>query len=64
MEQKHPGAPATENIRREPEVLHPAWRAFIRFCSSLHHGEIERLKIQDGVPVLAESTTKKVKFTG
>jgi hypothetical protein len=63
LEPKHLGAPPTENGRREVEILHPAWRAFIRFCSSLHHGEIERLKIQDGVPVLAESTTKKVKFT-
>jgi len=28
----------------------------------LQHGEIERLKIQDGLPVLAEVTKKKVKF--
>ena len=46
---------------RESE-LHPAWRAFIRFCRELRHGEIERLSIQDGLPVLAEVTTKKVKF--
>lgn len=43
--------------------LHPAWRAFVHFCGELRHGEIERLKIQDGLPVLAEVTTKKVKFT-
>ena len=43
--------------------LPPAWRAFLRFCSELQHGEIERLKIQDGVPVLAEVVQKKVKFT-
>lgn len=42
--------------------LHPAWRAFLRFCRELRHGEIERLKIQDGLPVLAEVTKKKVKF--
>jgi len=42
--------------------LHPAWRAFIRYCAKLEHGEIEVLKIQDGLPVLAEVTTKKVKF--
>ena len=41
---------------------HPAWRAFIRYCAELQHGEIELLKIQDGLPVLAEVTTKKVKF--
>jgi len=44
-------------------LLHPAWRAFVRFCGELRHGEIERLKIQDGLPVLAEVTKKKVKFT-
>jgi hypothetical protein len=49
--------------KTEPERLHPAWRAFIRYCAQLRHGEIERLYIQDGLPVLAESTTKKVKFT-
>jgi len=43
-------------------ALPPAWREFIRYCRDLRHGEIERLSIQDGVPVLAEITTKKVKF--
>jgi len=43
--------------------VHPAWVAFVRFCEDLRHGEIECLKIQDGLPVLAEVTTKKVKFT-
>jgi len=43
--------------------LHPAWREFVRFCEELRHGEIARLAIQDGLPVLAEMTRKKVKFT-
>jgi hypothetical protein len=43
-------------------ALPPAWREFIRYCRDMRHGEIERLSIQDGVPVLAEITTKKVKF--
>jgi len=42
--------------------LHPAWQALIRYCGELQHGEIGRLKIQDGLPVLAEVTRKKVKF--
>ena len=42
--------------------LHPAWRAFLQFCLELQHGDIERLRIQDGLPVLAEVTKKKVKF--
>ena len=43
--------------------LHPAWRAFIRYCAELGHGEIELLKIQDGLPVLAEKIKQKVKFS-
>lgn len=42
---------------------HPAWQAFIRFCEELGHGQIECLKVQDGLPILAEVTKKKVKFT-
>ncbi|MDZ4797509.1 MAG: hypothetical protein SGI92_05060 [Bryobacteraceae bacterium] len=45
-------------------ALHPAWRTFIEYCSQLGYGEIERLTIQDGLPVLAERTKQKVKFTG
>jgi len=44
------------------EDLPDAWREFIRFCGHMKHGEIERLSIQDGVPVLAEITKKKVRF--
>jgi len=29
-------------------------QAFIIFCHELRHGEIQVLKIQDGIPVLAE----------
>jgi hypothetical protein len=43
-------------------ALHPAWRAFLHFCGELQHGEIEHLKIQDGLPVLAEVVKKKVRF--
>ena len=43
--------------------LHPAWVAFINYCERLSHGQIERLKIQDGLPVLAEITTQKIKFS-
>jgi hypothetical protein len=56
-------APLSIAKKSEPDGLHPAWRTFIRYCTELRHGEIERLCIQDGLPVLAESTTKKVKFT-
>jgi len=43
--------------------LHPAWRAFVRYCVQLQHGEIEKLKIQDGLPIIAEVTREKIKFT-
>jgi hypothetical protein len=50
-------------MRQQENALHPAWRAFLHFCRELQHGEIERLRIQDGVPVIAEVVKKKVKFT-
>jgi hypothetical protein len=48
---------------REAGAQHPSWTAFIRFCRELKHGEIERLSIQDGLPVVAATTRRKVKFT-
>ncbi len=42
--------------------VHPAWYAFIKFCQELRYGEIERLKIQDGLPMTAEEVKKKIKF--
>jgi hypothetical protein len=55
--------PDENTTGRNAAPLHPAWLAFIRFCAELKHGEIDRLLIQDGLPVLAEMTKKKVKFT-
>ncbi len=54
--------PITSPAWPHENALHPAWRAFLHFCGELQHGEIERLKIQDGLPVLAEVVKKKVKF--
>jgi hypothetical protein len=42
--------------------LHLAWVQFIRYCGELGHGEIEKLKIQNGLPMIAELAVKKVKF--
>ena len=42
--------------------LHSAWLQFIRYCTELGHGEIEKLKIQDGLPMIAEMAVKKIKF--
>ena len=52
--------------RDKPEseiCLHPAWVAFVRYCQQMGHGEIERLKIQDGIPVLVEVSRQKIKFS-
>ena len=44
------------------DQLHPGWKALIRLCTELDHGEIERLRIQDGLPVLVELTRQKIKL--
>jgi hypothetical protein len=54
--------PLTRNAGDGDHALPSAWREFIRYCRELRHGEIERLSIQDGLPVLAEVTKKKVRF--
>ena len=47
----------------EAPDLHPAWKSLIDYCRRLQHGDIERLRIQDGVPVIAEIITRKIKFS-
>ena len=47
----------------KPGELHPTWQALMKLCRELGHGEIERLKIQDGLPVFAEKITEKIKLT-
>ena len=54
---------STRTRSQSDSILLPApWRAFIEYCRHLGHGQIERLVIQDGVPVLAEVTKQKIKF--
>jgi hypothetical protein len=52
----------TDQKEGADRAVQPAWLAFIRYCVELQYGEIELLKIQDGVPVLAEVVRKKIKF--
>lgn len=42
--------------------VHPFWYSFIKYCEAIKNGEIERLKIQNGLPMLAEEVKKKIKF--
>jgi hypothetical protein len=48
---------------RAQSPLHPSWIAFIRHCQELGCGEISQLKIQDGLPIVAEEISKKIKFS-
>jgi hypothetical protein len=52
-----------EDIRGRGIRIHPAWYSFIKYCEKLRFGEIERLKIQDGIPMIAEEVKRKIKFT-
>jgi hypothetical protein len=42
--------------------IHPIWYTFIKYCESVKFGEIESLKIQDGLPMVAEGIKKKILF--
>ena len=57
--------PPTPLFNLEPAevALSASWLEFIRYCHTLGHGEIDKLYIQDGVPVLAEVITRKIRFT-
>ena len=51
-----------QRLRAVIDRVHPAWTDFIRYCEELQFGELEKVKIQNGIPMLAEVTTRKVKF--
>lgn len=69
LSDRDPQPIADRGIRSDPVVgelstapLHPAWRALMRLCREIQHGELERLVVQDGLPVLVELTRKKVRL--
>ncbi len=55
--------PARKPSEARMSGVHPAWLRLMRYCAELGHGEIEKLKIQDGVPVIADVVHEKVKFS-
>jgi hypothetical protein len=55
--------PANRTLGARVGSVHPAWVRLMEYCAELGHGEIEKLKIQDGVPVIADVVREKVKFT-
>jgi hypothetical protein len=46
----------------EKAALHPAWLALIRLCEKLQFGELEKIRIQNGLPMTAEVVREKVRF--
>ena len=42
--------------------VHPVWYSFIKYCEGIQNGEIEKLKIQNGLPILAEEVKRMIKF--
>jgi len=52
----------SRTMRARVESVHPVWVRLMEYCADLGHGEIEKLKIQDGLPMSAEVTIRKVKF--
>jgi len=48
----------------EPFVLHPKERELIELIRELQYGEIISLRIQHGLPEVADIPLKKVRFTG
>ncbi len=48
------------NIRNV--YLHANWCDFITLCEKMGFGEIENLKIQGGLPIVAEVVKKKINF--
>ena len=51
-----------DSLDQNMRELHPAWRALIQFCRDLDHGEIECIKIQNGLPISAEVIRKKIRW--
>jgi hypothetical protein len=51
-------------VQLVPNVgIHPAWLRLIELCRAMGFGELERVKIQDGVPTIAEIVKERVKLT-
>jgi len=55
--------PEEEISKFRTVYLHTNWRDFITLCGKLDFGEIENLKIQNGLPIIAEVVKKKINFS-
>jgi hypothetical protein len=53
-----------KNSKQEVSLfLHRNWCFFIQYCEKIKYGEIQNLKIQDGLPQIAEVVKKKINFS-
>jgi hypothetical protein len=43
--------------------VHKNWGDFIHYCEKMRYGEIQNLRIQDGIPQIAEVVKKKINFS-
>lgn len=43
--------------------LHPSWEALIRYCEKLQFGELEKVRIQNGLPMTVEVVRTKMRLT-
>lgn len=42
--------------------LHPTWEALIRICERLQFGELEKVRIQNGLPMTVEVVRTKIRL--
>ena len=44
------------------QAVHPAWQALIRYCEKLQFGELEKISIQNGLPMTVEVVRTKMRL--
>lgn len=52
-----------EPVLIQGQEMPVAWARFILYCAELENGEIEKLKIQNGIPMAAEVVKQRTQFT-
>ena len=53
---------AHSNHSAAVEHLHPAWQVLIRYCEKLQFGELEKISIQNGLPMTVEVVRTKMRL--
>lgn len=57
-----PSEPAAPRGATVTMLLHPLEVALLRYLRAMRFGRVERLEVQDGLPVGAEASFGKVRF--